>query len=72
MDGVWRHLATGNRYLVLGLSTDSNNVAPRQEPQVVYVSIDFGQGGTDWPFHNRDLPEFLERFRKITEIPGDL
>ena len=59
--GIWRH-AKGQQYLVIGVASDSNNVDPRAELQVVYVSLD-AQGRSSWPMHARSLPEFLERFR---------
>lgn len=60
MGGVWRH-AKGKHYLVLGLADDSNNDAPRAEPQVVYVSLE-AEGRTGRPLHVRSLSEFLDRF----------
>lgn len=58
--GVWRHVK-GHHYLVLGLAADSNNVDPREEPQVVYVSLEgFGLPGVRLRY--RGFSEFMERF----------
>lgn len=61
--GIWRHVK-GYHYLVLGLASDSNNVSPHAEPQVVYVSIDVG-GRMSSPMHVRSLQEFLDRFEPV-------
>jgi hypothetical protein len=59
--GVWRHVPSGHHYLVLGVATDSNNVDPRSEPQVIYVSLE-SDGRSGWPMHHRSLSEFDARF----------
>ena len=59
--GIWLH-KKGHRYLVVGLAWDSNNLRPREEPQVVYISLE-GEGRTSGPMHHRSLSEFLERFQ---------
>lgn len=61
--GIWRH-QKGHHYLVLGLASDSNNVAPHAEPQVVYVSLS-PDGRTGLPMHVRSLREFLDRFDPV-------
>jgi hypothetical protein len=58
--GVWRHV-DGPHYLVLGIATDSNNIDPHPEPQVVYVSLE-GWGRPGSRLRHRSLPEFLDRF----------
>lgn len=65
LGGIWRH-TKGHEYLVLGLASDSNNADPREELQVVYVSLD-SEGRTGPPMHVRSLPEFLERFTPIDD-----
>ena len=63
--GVWRH-AKGSHYLVLGIAADSNNVNPRDEDQVVYVSLE-GWGLPGSRMRYRGVSEFLERFTPVTE-----
>lgn len=65
MGGIWRHKSTGDLYFVMGLASDSNNVSPRKQLQVIYISLNWHQeysekGGP--PLHNRDLSEFIDRF----------
>lgn len=63
--GIWRH-AKGPDYLVIGLASDSNNIDPYLEPQVVYVSLESsGRKASDLPMHIRRLSEFLERFTPV-------
>lgn len=63
--GVWRH-AKGAHYLVLGVAADSNNEEPRDEPQVVYVSLE-GWGLPGSRMRYRSLSEFLDRFTPLAD-----
>ena len=64
--GVWRH-SKGKHYLVIGVANDSNNVTPRTEMQVVYVSLE-AEDRQGYPMHHRGLSEFLERFSPVPSV----
>ena len=66
--GVWQH-AKGHHYLVLGIAADANNDNPRDEEQVVYVSLE-GWGLPGSRMRYRKVSEFLERFTPVAEEPS--